>query len=453
MKPAARSDSPVVRLALAMLMCVAALAPIARAGPPNRDLLAHGTDQYFWSADVTPAPPNELPATVNTVIRFRTAGDMLRWQKAAELSAQPTSLANRGSELLVVLDDGSWKIVSASGGTRSGTDLPGGYAVLALAGDGDDIWAAGAPDASRTPATQTAAAATTTNPATTESATFPAQPRGLTLFRLHSGAWSAVAPLPVDVTREHVQAISLAMLDDRLTLAIVGLDRAVRVYSRGPSGWGEGADVGTFGLEDPHLKLLNVRGRPALWIAERKEPSGRLLFRADGRWQPSVKLADSPALQKFDQRDLASALGQLRLLASDGKGRLAEQLYNPDGSLQGQASEGVIDRSDTEQRISTVIKFIVFAVLIVWMLGAMRQRPNLQEALARIDKLNLASMGRRLAGGMIDLLPLLLGFVAAGFSVRGAEAHAPGAPISYVSPEFLWTAAGLVVYFLHTTVF
>src|SRR4051812_25321347 len=139
MKPAARSDSPVVRLAAAMLFCIASLAPLARAAAPARDLLAHGTDQYFWSADVTPASPNDLPATVNTVIRYRTAGDMLRWQKAAELSAQPTSLANRGSELLVVLDDGSWKIVSVSGGTRSGTDLPGGYSVLALAGDGDDI--------------------------------------------------------------------------------------------------------------------------------------------------------------------------------------------------------------------------------------------------------------------------------------------------------------------------
>src|SRR5439155_7182453 len=140
MKPAARNRFLVVRLALAMLVMIAATASSARAAPPRRDLLAHGTDQYFWSVDVTPVAAGEMPAGVDAVIRYRTAGDQLRWQKAGELSAQPVALSNRGSELVIVLDDGSWKIAS-EGGVRSGTDLPDGYNVIALAGEGDDIWA------------------------------------------------------------------------------------------------------------------------------------------------------------------------------------------------------------------------------------------------------------------------------------------------------------------------
>src|SRR5437763_5743081 len=101
MKPAARNGIEVVRLALAMMLIVVTGAAFARANPPRRDLLAHGNDQYFWSVDVTPVAAGEMPATVDAVIRYRTAGE-LRWQKAGELSAQPVSLANRGSELLIV---------------------------------------------------------------------------------------------------------------------------------------------------------------------------------------------------------------------------------------------------------------------------------------------------------------------------------------------------------------
>ena len=54
-----------------------------------------------------------------TTIRVRTAGDQLRWSKVGELSESPVSISNRGSELLVVLDDGEWKLVSESD-VRSG---------------------------------------------------------------------------------------------------------------------------------------------------------------------------------------------------------------------------------------------------------------------------------------------------------------------------------------------
>src|SRR5437773_742295 len=143
--------------------------------------------------------------------------------------------------------------------------------LIVVAGAGDDIWAAAAPDSSPSPAP-----ATTTKSASSAPAT---QPRGLALFQLHSGAWKQVDRLPVNFRREHVVAISLAVLDDHLTLAMVGLDRGVRVYTRTPTGWSEPSELATF-HEDAQMKLLSVRGRPALWLA-RANSSGELYFRAD----------------------------------------------------------------------------------------------------------------------------------------------------------------------------
>src|SRR4051812_24113054 len=128
---------------LAMLLFCLMLAAAAPSKAVTRELLAHGTDQFFWSADVNPNSSPDAPSAVLTTIRLRTAGDQLKWSSAGELAETPVSLSNRGSELLMVLDDGEWKIVSETD-VRSGSPLPNNARVMALAGEGDDIWAIGA---------------------------------------------------------------------------------------------------------------------------------------------------------------------------------------------------------------------------------------------------------------------------------------------------------------------
>jgi len=459
MKPAARNVLVVVAVLMIAATAAIVVPSLLRAAPaggggtgrqpiavvtPVRDLLAHGSDEYLWVADVGMSPSTETPG-VNTTVRFRTAGDM-RWQVAGEIAARPTLLASRGSELLIVLDDGSWKIANESG-IRTGNDLPGGYDVLALAGQGDDIWAVGAADPSRASAAATSAA--TTTPSTT--APSPPPPSGLMLFVLRSGAWKEAGPLPVKhKSGGDVAAISLEVFDDRLTLAIVGPERAVRVFTRGADDhWDGGVEAGTLNA-DARMKLLNLRGRPALWLADPKS-AGELSFRNAQRWQPPTRLADSDKLASYDRRALAYALGQLRLIASDPQGRLAEQLYKLDGTLQGQATEAVTVMTDAERRISKTIQLVVIAMLVIWMLGALRQRPHLQEALARAPTLHLAPFGRRLIGGLIDLSPLLVACLFAGFAVEHDPQSAAVGAINYKSPEFAWITAGLGVYFLHTT--
>src|SRR5688572_8295838 len=111
MKPAARN------VFLVVIVSLLAGAWHVLAAPANsgaRGLLTTGNNDLFWSADVNPNPTPDAPSAVLTTIQVRQSGDQLRWQKVGQLAEAPTSLASRGSELLVVLADGEWKIVWAS---------------------------------------------------------------------------------------------------------------------------------------------------------------------------------------------------------------------------------------------------------------------------------------------------------------------------------------------------
>jgi uncharacterized RDD family membrane protein YckC len=149
---------------------------------------------------------------------------------------------------------------------------------------------------------------------------------------------------------------------------------------------------------------------------------------------------------------LTMALGQIRLLASDGKGRFAEQLYDVSGTPTGTATEAVTAPSAIDKRVANLLQLILIAVLFVWMMGALRQRPQVQEAVRRLDQLNLAPLGRRVAGGLIDALPIFIAMFIAERTIRGA-APAATVPLTYRSPELVWIAAGVGLYFLHTTIF
>jgi uncharacterized RDD family membrane protein YckC len=453
----------------------AATPPLATGSAP-RNLLAHGTENGLWCADVVPVEPppaqrgGAATPGARTVIRYRAAGDP-QWRVAAEIAAETVSLGSRGNELLVVLADGQWRLVS-DGDVRCGSALPGGANVLALAGDGDDIWAiAAAPKgAVRGPApaarvTTTASTApsaaagddagpTETSPATeTTATTAPTTatalpPHDVGLFRLVRGAWSEADVLPAGLRRDRIAAVSLAVLEGRLTMAVATTGRAIHVFSRTADdrAWTAGVDAATLGLNG-RMKLMELAGRPMLWVSDAPLP-GTIYFGGDEhRWRESVKLQISPKLAGFDRTALAAALGRLRLLASDGRGRLAEQIYKLDGSLDGPATEAVTTPGSLDNRIAQAMQLVVMAVLMVWIVGAMRQRPNLQEAVRRVDQLHLAPFGRRLLGGAIDAIPVI---VAGLYSITAPATLSGSLTIS--SPDVIAGIAGLGIYLLHTTV-
>jgi len=92
----------------------------------------------------------------------------------------------------------------------------------------------------------------------------------------------------------------------------------------------------------------------------------------------------------------------------------------------------------------------VLATLVAWMLGSLRQRPNMAEALRKLDLLNIAPLERRFIGGVIDLLPIIIGSIIGGvFEARSGQAVAGHADFS--SPEMISVCVGIGIYFLHIT--
>src|SRR4051812_31024912 len=63
-------------------------APAAADATALRDLLAHGTDQHYWSADVAPNNDPHAPG-VHTLVRYRAAGDV-EWKELADLADRAT---------------------------------------------------------------------------------------------------------------------------------------------------------------------------------------------------------------------------------------------------------------------------------------------------------------------------------------------------------------------------
>src|SRR4029079_16686368 len=72
-------------------------------------------------------------------------------------------------------------------------------------------------------------------------------------------------------------------------------------------------------------------------------------------------------------------------------------------------------------------------------------------------------VGRRLLGGAIDLLPVLVGLYLANSAMSGSSSHAVGAPAAgdpaapvapapFASLAMAYAAAGVGLYLLHTTV-
>jgi uncharacterized RDD family membrane protein YckC len=451
-----------------------------------RNLLAHGTEQQLWCADVVGPRPGLPGAGLNsgpnapaarTVIRFRTSGQS-QWTVIAEIAAPAVALDNRGSELLVVLASGQWRIVSSDGDVRSGIDLPGQARILAIAGgDEGDVWAIGAAAAGRmlaepahpvatAPSNSSSTSAVSTAPAidrpaaTTEASpsTAPATsnhrphfpPHEVGLFHLVQGTWSEIAPLPGQLKREDLASASLDVIEHRVMLALASRQAGIRIFTHTTAGWSDGRDIAAFNDND-RMKLTDFEGRPLLWVSQAQAPGEIYLGDGGAKWSNAIKLAPPANQKEFDRTALVVALGRLRLLESDGKGRLAEQNYNLDGTLSGAATEAVTAPVPIDTRIAEAMQLLVMAVLVIWIVGAMRQRPAMQEAVKRIDRAALAPLGRRLVGGIIDALPVLIGFAIAGEIAQHAT-QPLSMRLTLNSPEVAISALGLGLYLLHTTI-
>jgi uncharacterized RDD family membrane protein YckC len=398
-------------LVLTLLVSTATLRT-ARAG--TYDLFAEGADERLWTAQVVSNADKNLP-NQRTVIRVRGAGDSERWRQVAEIAKEASSLTHRGGELVVLLEDGDWRFVSDSG-IRSGDRLPGNVPVLAIAGDGQTLWAVGlAPEPTTTTSTaptthattrpgdveRTAATAATTRAATGPLPTF--------LYRLDRGRWTPIVQLPSrllplgDLAAPN--ALRMTVLDGRPLLAGRMLDGSIHTVQLADGNvWlDRGVIKPAFNVR--RHELFVHRGRAMLWLAA--EVSAGDVYQLADRWQGPTALRTQPPLGPGYDRAIAVAFGRLRLLYVGGDGLLTEQSFNADGMAEGPPTQAKVQSQPPDPRITQFVQLGVMLLLMFVMLSTLRRRGSIQDAMRRAHKLPLAPLVIRFLAGVVDALPLI----------------------------------------------
>ncbi len=418
MKPATIEMTPTRALLLVVAVMWTATGAAARvAHAAAGDLLAEGAGERLWTAQVVPNADKNLPGQ-RTVIRVRGAGESERWRQVAEIAAPATSLTHRGGELIVLLETGEWRLVSESG-VRSGGQLPGSKPVLAIAGNGQALWAVG-DVADGPPATTTST--TTTNPAavpaqaattqveratpttsTTSMATTAPIPR--ILYRLDQGQWVPVVPLPSRLLPE-TGAIAMAVIDGKPLIAAFVPDGSLRtVQLADGNAW---LDRGTIRppVKLSRFELVPSRGRATLWTVG--ETGAGFIYELTSAWQGPVELRAQDPLGPATDRAVAEAFGRLRLLYAGGDGILFEQTFNADGVAEREPTQGQVEAPPPDPRIAQFVQLGVMVLLMFVMLSTLRRRGSIQEAMRKADRLPLAPLIPRFLAGMIDALPLVV---------------------------------------------
>jgi uncharacterized RDD family membrane protein YckC len=402
-------------LIVSALFLLGPFAPIALAG--TYDLFAEGGDERLWSAQHVPNADRNLPGK-RTVVRLRGAGESERWKQLAELGKETSSLTHRGSELVVLLEDGDWRFVADSG-VRSGDQLPGGAPIRALAGDRDTLWAVGLAPSAPVITSATAASLASSRPATAQverPATHPATTRSASsplptmLYRLDRGRWTPVVELPTRLLPLNeiapTNGLRMTVLDGRPLLAGRLHDGSIRVVQLADGhAW---LDRGTVRptIATTRHELLAHGGRATLW-AVGDVGAGEVYQLAD-RWQGPTPLKTEPPLGPGLDRALASAFGRMRMLYVGGNGQLTEQSFNAEGVADGQPTQAKVQALPPDPRIAQFVQLGVMVLLMFVMLSTLRRRGSIQEAMRRADKMPLAPIVLRFLAGVIDALPLIV---------------------------------------------
>jgi uncharacterized RDD family membrane protein YckC len=435
MKPAAR------KFFLPSLLLMLLIAPALRAAAVPYELLAHGNAQGLWVAEVRP-PQEPLTAGNRTIFRFRSHGDFANWLPLGEVAARVVQLSDRGSELIILLENGEWMMVSDSG-VRSGVSLPGRGNIAAIAGDAEAVWAIG--DDQRPPATTepttgpTTASTAPTTSRTATTTTAPAAPLGL--FSLEQGEWQFQSPLPDGTWRSDVR--SIVLLNHQPLIAFVGKDQVLRLNQFTKKGWTEAHTIGPIG-KDASVTLLNLGGRPVLAV---REPHGTWAYLGGEKWTGPVKLPRTPEMGDCKYEAVVAALGQIRILCSAGPNKLVEQAYKEDGTPTGKAFSATRQPTFAVDRLMYVLIIIAIFVFLGVTFGAMGRRAAMAQAAKKIETLNLAPLSARFGAGFIDYTPFLIASFIASPANPGPD------PSSHITMEqALWLGAGLAVYLLHTTI-
>ena len=419
----------------------------AAAAGRRQDLVAHGSQDRFWIADVS-AGAGKDGAQVRTDVYARSVGET-RWQPVTTVESRVVSMAHRGPQLALLLDDGTWLLASEEA-LVTGRPPPVGAQILDIAPHG-----------------QTLAALARVRSGGSHR---------LILLTLGQAGWAQQAELGSAVADAWADA-SLAVVESSVLVAVRQGDGAgarVRLVRRA----GEGAweEAGSIALRPDAVAFELIGGGPVpvLWVLGRDGGYGLHWFGGEG-----VQSLDVPPPRGVESSEMAAAYAfeRVRVLYA-AAGKRYERTYDPmpavtapaDGSgttpATGPTTSGAAATAPTslpavqDTRIVLpgrpvlpwVTKWtqpLLSLALLFTIIASLRRRSEMQQAMLRAGELPLAPWGRRLAAGCVDALPLLIGLGALWARSRLTDDPAEVWADPAVQAAVL---AGPVIYILHTTV-
>lgn len=454
------------------------------AANPVVDVLAHGSGECFWAARVAPVAPiaPSTDTTLETIVHARFSGPA-ELRPLARINAAVVDLTNRGTQLIVLLGDGQWRIVWP-GGSATGAGLGAQAHAIAIAGEGQRLWAvavvrdgffaqAALVEASTTaPATRSAAGDVPlwsramrrhppAPPAATSSASRPAEivpsvdsatrpasrpTKRLVLFRLDPGGqWQAYAELPEELFVESPTRISLNVGSVEQPSVAVALDDD-QIHIQRLTRERQWKDLGRIATDAGATEFDWVAGmpRPTLWVAGPAGP-GRLLVKEDRGWR-SIDLEASDPIAAGEQRAISMALDRIRLLYTY-HGKVFEQRYEPGGARLGEATELALSAPTDDMIYYRWINLAAMVALVLAMFGSVRRRRGMSDEQVMRAAGTLAPVGARVAAAAIDALPAMAGMFIVG---RRDEWLEMSMPTDTTLAELLPLWIGLAVYILHT---
>ena len=342
----------------------------AAAEPRPVDLLAHGVDQKsYWIAVVVNSTDAEYPGP-RTIVQTRGSGGSESWDLLPRISARVVALANYGSSLVALLDDGNWLLVDDTS-LVTGQPMPG--RAMMLGGDATTLWGVaavpGGIEGTKAIATRPSTTSASTAPAST-GPTMQAADARLVLMRLEKRKWIAVAELPKPWDSATAVA-AMAVSDQQPVLAIRSAKGGIQLWRYGRDGqWqAAGAIQPTFVPVD--VKLLDTFKGLRLWAAPSDGP-GALWALRDGNCSDAKPLLFDGEFPVAEKRVAAYAFERVRLVFSRS-GKMFEQCYDPDGEKVGQATEISPGRLAGQQFQIRPLELVALALLLLVLFGAMRR--------------------------------------------------------------------------------
>ena len=368
MKTATGNDSPAPRLppALLLLLAAAAVAAPWRAAAPK--VFAHANDTDEWVAHVTKVD-DHLDAPYDTTAVFDRAEMGGQWLPLEDVTRRVVSMASVGPEAALLTEDGEWRLGSPASGTRLGPTPPGGVRLVALASDGDALWAiADVPGGlAGFSATRPAAAAPATDPSAPDAAGGPAAAAPAThfsgpqilpatnpvsrlvLLEFVNGSWAPPGPQLPDEVTAGVAPPSLAVVNHQPFVAYQAADGKVRVAAftpgRGaaptttdaarrqagraaaPAGKWDGVPLEDAGFPAARFAMLSFEQSPLLWVSGGADNWGVVYHGKQlGKRSALKKTGDAP---DPDARAVTVGGGRIRLVMLGTDGKLYEQVYDP----------------------------------------------------------------------------------------------------------------------------